>query len=183
MLTQQFSTLSTDPSMTNRRISASADGDTIVLPTYESLIPSSAKPVFIYDASVGLLAPTSAFTTSSEQVSVSRTGSGMVMTTLTTDDTASRRPRVFSYSPLNPLGDLGPDINAFALSPDGSVVYAYFGNTGLIRKFSTLSPFAELGSGTPVASPGTFSSLMVVSPDGGTLFLAGNQRVIVLPAP
>jgi hypothetical protein len=60
--------------------------------------------------------------------------------------------------------------------------------TGLIRKFDLNSPagggFAEIGGGTPVTdSPGSNFNAMTISADGGTLFLAGDERLIILPAP
>ena len=60
---------------------------------------------------------------------------------------------------------------------------------GEIRKYDLNSPngsggFAEVLPRTVLTdSPGTGTAEMAVSPDGGTLFLAGNQRLIVRPAP
>ena len=47
--------MSTQPDMANRNIVASADGDTIVLPTFEPLAPGFFKPVVTYDATAGAL--------------------------------------------------------------------------------------------------------------------------------
>jgi hypothetical protein len=74
------------------------------------------------------------------------------------------------------------------ISPDGSTAYAYFPSSGLIRKFNLNSPngtggFTEVGGGVAITSPGTFFSSMAITPDGGTVFLAGRQNVIVQPAP
>jgi hypothetical protein len=180
MLTQHFAALSTRSDLTNRLVVASADGDKIILPSYEPLIPSFAKPVFTYDASAGTLTETSLLTSSSSHASLSRTGARMIVQLSTNGGMVAR---VYSGS-LVPIGDLPADFTGFVISPDGR--FAYVAVTGLIRKFDLDAPsaggFTEVGLGTSIASPGA-SALMAISPDGGTLFLAGKDRVIVLPAP
>jgi len=58
----------------------------------------------------------------------------------------------------------------------------------MIHKYDLNSPngsggFTEVGSGTiPADFPGT-GVAMTISPDGGTLFLAGSLRVLITPAP
>jgi len=184
MLTQRFASVSTQTDMTNRLIVASADGDTLVLPTFEPLIPALAKPVFTYDSSGGSLTQTAVTTTSTGHASLSRDGSRIILTTA--ESSATQVTTVYNGS-LAALGNLPADLRGFVISPDGATAYAYFSGSGTIRKFDLTSPsgggFTEVGVGTPVDSPGTFFSSMTISPDGGTLFIAGNQRMIVMPAP
>jgi hypothetical protein len=53
-----------------------------------------------------------------------------------------------------------------------------------VRKYDLSAPgaFPQMAS-VPAASPGTFFNAMTISPDGGWLFLAGNERVVILQAP
>ena len=72
------------------------------------------------------------------------------------------------------------------ISPDGFTAYAYYAATNSIRKFDISSgtggDYVATGS-ILVASPGTSVNAMTITPDGGTLFLAGNQQVVIVPAP
>ena len=184
MLTHLFTALSTQPDMTNRSIVASADGDTLVLPSFEPLTPAFAKPVFTYDASNGALTQRPVTSSGTDHASVSRDGSRIILVSFPLS--ASQATTVYNAS-FTALGTLPADLAGFVISPDGSTAYAYFPATNLVRKFNLNSPvaggFAEVGTGTVVAAPGTLFSSMTITPDGGTLFLAGNQRLIVLPAP
>jgi hypothetical protein len=186
MLTHQFAALSTQPDMTNRTIVASGDGDTLVLPTFESLDPAFAKPVFTHDSSNGTLAQTAATTTSTEHVSVSRNGSRIILTTA--ERSAFQVTTVYdsSFSVLGVLPDSSHDLRGFVISPDGTKAYAYYTGTGLIRKFNlpAVGGVVEVGGGTAVtSSPGSNFNAMTISADGGTLFLAGDERLIIMPAP
>jgi hypothetical protein len=184
MLTQQFTALSTQADMTNRTIVASADGETLVLPSFEPLTPAFAKRVFTYDASSGALTQQAVTSAGTEHASVSRDGSRIILVSFPLS--ASQATTVYNAA-FTALGTLPADLTGFAISPDGSTAYAYFPTSGLVRKFNLNAPsgggFVELGTGTAVSSPGSFFSEMTITPDGGTLFLAGNQRLIVLPAP
>jgi hypothetical protein len=76
---------------------------------------------------------------------------------------------------------------AVVLKADGTAAYTY-DSSGKVRKFDlTGTPVAgvypEIGTGTTLAgSPGNNVS-MTITPDGGTLFLAGGTQVVVQPAP
>jgi hypothetical protein len=185
MLTQQFAALSTESSMTNRTIVASGDGDTLVLPTSEPLAPGFEKPLFTYDASLGTLTQRAVLNTGTENASVSRDGSRFIL--VNAPNSAQQVTTVYNAS-FTALGNLPADLRGFVISPDGSTAYAYFSGSGLVRKFDLNDPdgmggFVEVGVGVAVSSPGSFFSRIAISPDGGTLFLAGNERLIVVPAP
>jgi hypothetical protein len=171
--------------VTNRTIVASGDGDTLVLPTFEPLVPALAKQVMTYDASNRTVNPNAgATTTQTGHASVNRDGSRMIL--VSSELTASQVTTVYNFAAgtLSALGTLPAGLTGFVISPDGSTAYAYFGSPGpTIRKFNLDVPsFPETGN-VAVASPGTFFNEMTISPDGGTLFLAGNQQLIIVPTP
>jgi hypothetical protein len=186
MLNQIFSGLSTQPDMANRSIVASADGDTIVLPTFEPLAPGFERPVVTYDATAGALTEHAAVTTSGTgHASVSRDGSRMIL--VSSPLSASQTTTVYDFigGVLSARGDLPAGLSAFVISPDGATAYAYFAaGGGTVRKYDLTNPgaFPQTAS-VPAASPGTFFNAMTISPDGGWLFLAGNERVVILQAP
>ena len=90
------------------------------------------------------------------------------------------------------LGNI-PFASTVALSPDGSRAYAYssgtvlhaYDLTGTLANPDT-DVFPEIGTTTlpsdPGLPPGVFA-VMTVSPDGGTLFIAGSDSIVVVPAP
>ena len=123
-----------------------------------------------------------------EHASVSRDGSRMIL--VSSPLSASQTTTVYNYTggaggTLTVHGTLPAGLSAFVISPDGATAYAYFAaGGGTVRKYDLTNPgaFPQTGS-VPAASPGTFFNAMTISPDGGWLFLAGNERVVILPAP
>lgn len=89
------------------------------------------------------------------------------------------------------LGSLPVTTAASILSPTSAKAYTWDtnGTTGTVRTFDiSAAPvggqFPEIGTG--VTPPGTYLgayAVMAVSPDGGTLFLAGTNHIAVMPAP
>jgi hypothetical protein len=82
-----------------------------------------------------------------------------------------------------------PGSSAVALSPDGSKAYAYTSGT-LLNTYDlngTLDLngfFPEIGPpGTTLASDPGSNPVITISPDGGFLFIAGSDAIVVLPAP
>jgi hypothetical protein len=90
------------------------------------------------------------------------------------------------YSHQSFLPAVAPgDSAAVALSPDGTRAYQYVSGT-LLRTFDVSSPdqgVSEIGTGTVLPSDPGASPVMTVSPDGGTLFIAGSDGIVVIPAP
>jgi len=77
------------------------------------------------------------------------------------------------------------DSAAVAVSPDGTRAYQYVTGT-LLRTFDVSSPdqsVSEIGGGTVLPSDPGANPVMTVSPDGGTLFIAGGDGIVVVPAP
>jgi hypothetical protein len=88
------------------------------------------------------------------------------------------------------LGNL-PFAFTVALSPDGSKAYQFSGgqvhaydlNGALTPANPDTGVFPEIGGGTTPSSDPGLVTVMTVSPDGGTLFIAGSNSVAVVPAP
>jgi hypothetical protein len=89
------------------------------------------------------------------------------------------------------LGELPADTKAVVLSPDGAIAWTYVAS-GHVRKFDLLATpvgglFLELGSPTPLAaSPDANNDQEVVmasTPEAEVLFIAGDDGVVVQPAP
>lgn len=182
VLSQRFSELSTQSDMANRTIVASENGDTLVLPTFELLDPSFAKPVFIYNATTGGLTQTGLSTTSTERASVSRTGARLILATGSFNNPITR---VYDWDgrTLTVRGDLPTNATGFVISPDGNSAYAYYPGNSTLRKFDLTAPgFPQLATPT-VAAPGGQFALLTISPDGGTIVMAGTQNVVIVPAP
>jgi hypothetical protein len=153
-------------------LGASADGSRVVFG--DSGI-SPAQLVCFYSASTGTVVSSAAARNVSNIV-LNRTASRTVL----------NRGEVFD-SGFTLLGNLPSTSLAVVLSPDGTIAYTH-DSGGKVRKFDLTGAlvagyFPEVGTGTtPPASPGT-SSMMTISLDGGSLFIAGNQNVVIMPAP
>jgi hypothetical protein len=85
------------------------------------------------------------------------------------------------------LGTLPASTVAVALKPDGTRAYAFDTTAGGILTYDISvdrdeAAYVALGPVTPLTDPGNVPR-MIISPDGGTLFLAGNGRVVVVPTP
>jgi hypothetical protein len=76
---------------------------------------------------------------------------------------------------------------AVALSPDGTRAHQYVSGTVVHTYDLTVAPvgatFPEIGGGTTLPSDPGANPVMTVSPDGGTLFIAGADGIVVVPAP
>jgi hypothetical protein len=82
------------------------------------------------------------------------------------------------------IGTVPSDMWAATLSPRGDRVYALDSS----RRLRTFDASAGVGLpelGSPITLPGSASGfdMIVVSPDGGTLFMAGWDSILVQPAP
>jgi hypothetical protein len=76
---------------------------------------------------------------------------------------------------------------AVAVSPDGTRAHQYLSGTVVHTYDLTVTPtgatFPEIGSGTVLPSDPGSNPVMTVSPDGGTLFIAGSDGIVVVPVP
>ena len=84
------------------------------------------------------------------------------------------------------LGNI-PFASTVALSPDGSRAYAYSSGTVLhtydLTAASNAGLFPEITPAVTLLSDPGFIPVMAVSADGGTLFIAGSNAIVVVPAP
>ena len=87
------------------------------------------------------------------------------------------------------LGKLPSTTTAVVIRPDGTRAYT-FDSAGLLRSFDLTASvsggaFPQVGTGLSIPNPSTGSSpvRIAISPDGGTLFLAGNARIVIQPSP
>lgn len=85
------------------------------------------------------------------------------------------------------LGVLPNTTAAVVLKPDGTRAYAY-DTAGGIHVYDVSvdrdeAAYPALGALVPVAGDPGSNPEMIISPDGGTLFLAGSSRIVVQPTP
>lgn len=86
------------------------------------------------------------------------------------------------------LGTLPDTTTAVVLAPDGTRAYAYDPTAGGILVYDISvdrdeAAYAALGAVVPLAGDPGAGVRMAVTPDGGTLFLAGSAQIVVQPTP
>jgi hypothetical protein len=159
----------------NADAGGSADGSRLVL-SQNGLSPP--PPVFLYNASTSTLS----------QTALSVNASFPVL------DRRATRVLLGGFSIYNAsfqsLGSiLGSSPESQTLSVDGSRAYSSDRRSvpTVLRTYDlTATPvagqFPEIGAGTTLPSdPGR--AVITVSPDGGTVFIAGTDSIVVVPAP
>lgn len=95
--------------------------------------------------------------------------------------------RVYDGS-LALLGTLPDTTTAVVLNSNGSRAYAYDPTAGGILVYDTSvdkdeAAYTALGAVTPLAGDPGSGVRMAITPDGGTLFLAGSTQIVVQPTP
>jgi BACON domain-containing protein len=154
---------------------ASANGSRIVVAN-TGLSP--AMSAYQYDASSGTLGATSLVTSEANPApALDRSATRILLGGHSVYDS--------SYQLLGTV----PFHNTAVLSPDGTKAYM-FGN-GVDTKVHVYnlaaSPvsgvFPQIGTGTATPSNPGAGTRMTISPDGGTLFIAGDTGIVVMPAP
>lgn len=86
------------------------------------------------------------------------------------------------------LGTLPATTTAVAVKPNGTRAYAYDPTAGGIVVYDISvdrdeAAYAPLGAVTPLAGDPGSGVKMAITPDGGTLFLAGSTQIVVQPTP
>lgn len=154
---------------------ASLDGSRVVF-VQGSLSPSPA--VMQYDVSTRALTATNVYLNQSGAGTLDRTGSRIVL----------NGTLVFDRSFVQ-IGSIPCGAMKTVLSPDGLSAYCYSNGGGTtLRKYDLSVPpvagaFPEIGSGITLAGDPGASPKMVLSPDGRTLFIAGQSRIVIQPLP
>ncbi len=157
-------------------------------------------PVVEYDASTGAATPTM-FQQDVKFAALDRAGSRVILELW---NGLAGTWDVLDWS-LTSLGLLPASTSTAVLSPDGTRAYTFerrpltgAATSGIVRTFDLTAPtdqngfFPEMGTAVTLAAyPGdpAYGSAdatlvhMTISPDGGTLFLAGSHAVVVQPVP
>lgn len=172
-----FAAPTTALNLDNATVRASPDGSTLAIAQGDPAL-TSAPAVYRYSAS------TQAFSS--------------VGVTLNQNDLAPALDRAATRIVLNGtnvydsgyqlLGTLPATTLAVVVKPDATRAYTFDSAASQILSFDlTANPagaaFPPVGSATaPVGDPGS-GVKMAISPDGGTLFLAGSNQIVVQPAP
>jgi hypothetical protein len=139
---------------------------------------SPDQPVYQYSASTGILSQTGlASGANSPRPALDRRATRLVLGGASVYD-----------SNLQKLGNI-PAAFTVALSPNGTRAYTSTGTvlnvydlTGALANPNT-DVFPAIGGGTTLPSDPGLGRIMTVSPDGGTLFIAGDAGIVVVPAP
>lgn len=80
-----------------------------------------------------------------------------------------------------------PSAVPVVMSPDGTKAYCFVGGTTLRTYDLAASPvaglFPEIGTGTTLPGDPGADAKIIISPDGGTLFIAGADGIVVVPTP
>jgi len=164
-----------------------------------AVTPGDNPPVFKYVASTGVLSSTGVPLRQIQQnisqviPALNRSGSRIVLNG-NPNLNGGDQTGLFDGS----FGSLGGITNqtsfpttqqALAIKPDGTRAYTFDSGIGKVHTFDLTQPlnsgglFPEVGTGTP-AAPGNGPPVRLrISPDGGTLFLAAETAIVILPAP
>ena len=158
----------------------SADGSLLVL-SENGLSPPPAQ--FAYNASTSTLSPT-VLNANLSFPALDRSATRILLGGFSVYDSG--------FQLLGGIGGSSPQSQA--LSPDGKRAYAADRISGgvfvptRLRTFDLTAPlvagqFPEI-IGSPTSLPSdTGTAVMTVSPDGGTVFIAGTDSIVVVPAP
>lgn len=160
------------PQMQNAIVGTSRDGRRALVASQDA---NPAAAVYYLEAADEpfMSAPTlpaSGLTRNASNISSDRTGSKWVF------DQTDVYSNAFAL-----LGNLPATTQASLLSHDGVFAYAVDSN-GSVRKYD-LSDFTEIGTGTTLAATPGANPIMTISHDGGRLFIAGDQNLIIMVTP
>jgi len=177
ILSEAFVPLTVQSDMVNRLVAASGDGSRLLLPDFSQ----AGSPIHVFNSSTTTLEAFAASTSNAQIVSLSRDGSRAIISKSlgTLSEATTLYDDAFAV-----LGTLTAptSLTGVVIAPSGSVAYAFNG-TDILKFDLTGGGAIPPISTTAIASPGTGLVEMTISPDGGTLFLAGNQNLVITPAP
>lgn len=171
---------------------ASADGSRALLPyAAYGTVTQPTEPLTYYDAGTENLVTTGLQTRDLVNVfSINTTATRSILWHLG----SIAQHRVYDAN-FNVLGSLSIFDNSLAIndiasviSPDGNRAYTYNNTTGKLQVFDLNSPdglggFNEIGTGSVLADHAGTDPRMLVTPDGGLIFIIGNTNMLVVPAP
>jgi hypothetical protein len=166
-----------DPAIENAVVGATRDGRRALVASKDA---NPAADVFYHDsASAPTMNPSTmnstGLTRNASAISSDRRGSKWIL------DHIDVYTDQFLY-----LGSLPSTTLASTLNHDGSIAYTV-DSSGSLRKFDltnvSAQQFSEVGSGTTLAGDPGANPVMTLSHDGGKLFIAGDQNVIIQTSP
>jgi len=194
--TPAFSQPASAPTLDNATAVGSSDGSLIAIMHGDSTLTSpvsvfqyvaasdtfSATSVTLNQYSTNPVAPAlSVFTPANSTTSTTR----IVLSGTDANNAAVINVYDGSY---NLLGTLPATTLAVVVKPDATRAYTFDSASSQVLSFDLTSttpasgPLTQVGAVTPLGSPGA-GVRMAISPDGGTLFIAGNSQIVVQPAP
>ena len=168
--------LASATSLDNASTRVSADGSLVVLPGGNSTL-TYATTVYRYNAATSIFSSSGiVLNQNSVAPALDRSATRIVLNGTNIYDNMSS---LFGTLPATTL--------AVVLKPDASRAYTFDSDSKLhsfdISASASGSAYTELGSGTVLAgNPGT-GVKMTISPDGGTVFIAGSNMIVVQPSP
>jgi hypothetical protein len=175
--TPAFNLLSTTLSLDNAIPRASADGSTMAIVQGDPAL-TSAPAVFLYTASIQTVSSTGvALNQNAVAPTLDRAATRVVLNGTNVYDSSYQL-----------LGTLPATTVAVVVRPDATRAYTFDSAASQILSFDLTAspagaPFPQVGSATaPAGDPGS-GVKMAISPDGGTLFLAGSNQIVVQPSP
>ena len=165
-------------------VGASGDGSRLLIPNQFTTM--STDDVFSLDTSTGATTPTGIHLLTGIAPALDRTASRIVL----------NKTAVYDGS-YNYLGNLPATTDAVVLSPDGTRAYT-FDHSGTLMTYDLTGAlvtgiYPQIGAPITLAgNPGPTSTgtaaiysnavvVMTITPDGGTVFIAGSNAVIVQP--
>jgi hypothetical protein len=165
------------PESVSGRLTSSRDGSRLFIASRGA---TPIRPIYYDDVAANRVVATSVLR-NVESLASDRTGHRLVAVGAAVTEVFDRDFSLLGHLPATTL--------AVALTPNGQRAYTY-DSGGSIRVFdlttslpSSSSSYPEIGNPTvPADSPGT-GVVMTISPDANTLFIAGNQRILIVPAP
>jgi len=187
VLLRECTPLNAPSDIGTRNIYSTGDGTRLVLA--KPVPEPTSNNLYYYDSSTGRLVATPILVRAALHAGVSRTGSRVaiskdyfVIDAITVDRIFDGQFNLLGTLPLT--ATLDPDV--IAMAPDGNRAYRFVEATSDIHIFDLTKPdglggFTELPS-IAVTVVGSVSE-MLITPDGGTLFLVSSQQVLVIPAP
>jgi hypothetical protein len=168
------------PSLNNTTTGVSADGSLVVMPQG---YPGNSYASSIYTFSpvtMSYAVPTASINQNLQTPALDRAATRIVINGTNVYD-----------SGFNLLGTLPATTLAAVVSPDATRAYTFDSTASQVLSFDlTTAPtsgagglYTQVGTGTTLAGNPGSDVRMTISPDGGTLFLAGSTQIVVQPSP
>lgn len=188
------------PTLDNSTAVASADGSLISLMQGDPALPPPPPYAYQYVAAtdtfaaIGALLNQNSVAPAVDVITPPNTTTGTTRIVLSGTNTSNVLVTNVYDANYNLLGTLPSTTLAVVVKPDATRAYTFDSTASQILSFDLTAtpaggPFPQFPTGatpmtgtTPVGNPGTGVRL-AISPDGGTLFLAGSSQIVVMPSP